>query len=85
MFGYAYGEILGFPGGSEIKNPPASAGDTSSIPGSGKSPGEGNGNPFQYPQLENPIPHGLLQEKKKKSIPPLDFAQRPNFALFSVH
>ena len=41
-----------------VKNPPASAGDTrdlSSIPGSGRSPGEGNGNPFQYSRLENPM------------------------------
>ena len=39
-----------------VKNPPASAGDirhVSSVPGSGQSPGEGNGNPFQYPCLEN--------------------------------
>ena len=49
---------LGFPGGSEVKNPPANAGDTSSIPGSGKSPGEGNDNPFQYPPLENPMDRG---------------------------
>ena len=41
-----------------VKNPPASAGDTrdlSSIPGSGRSPGEGNGNPLQYSRLENPM------------------------------
>ena len=38
----------GFPGGSMVKNPLASAGDTGSIPGSGRSPGEGNGNPLQY-------------------------------------
>ena len=38
----------GFPHGSDVKNPPANAGDTGSIPGSGRSPGEGNGNPFQY-------------------------------------
>jgi len=36
-----------------VKDPPANAGDTGSIPGSGKSPGEGNGNPFQYSCLEN--------------------------------
>ena len=40
--------ILGFPDGSAVKNPPANAGDTSSIPGSGRSPGEENGNPLQY-------------------------------------
>ena len=38
---------LGFPGGSVVKNPPANAGDMGSIPGSGRSPGEGNGNPLQ--------------------------------------
>ena len=36
----------GFPGGSVVKNPPADAGGTGSIPGSGRSPGEGNGNPL---------------------------------------
>ena len=46
----------GFPGGSVVKNPPANAGDVGSIPGSGRSPGEGNGNPLQYSCLENP--HG---------------------------
>ena len=40
-------EILGFPGGSVVKNPPANAGDTGSIPGSGRYPGEGHGNPLQ--------------------------------------
>ena len=39
---------LGFPGGSVIKNPPANAGDVGSIPGLGRSPGEGNGNPLQH-------------------------------------
>ena len=39
-----------------VKNPPAIAGDTGLIPGSGRSPGEGNGNPLQYSCLENP--HG---------------------------
>ena len=38
---------LGSPGGLVIKNPPASAGDTGSIPGSGRSPGGGNGSPLQ--------------------------------------
>ena len=43
--------VLGFPGGSVVKNPPANAGDTGSIPGLGRSPGEGNGNPLQYSSL----------------------------------
>ena len=41
--------------GSVVKNPPANAGDEGSIPGSGRSPGGGNGNPLQYSWLENPI------------------------------
>jgi len=36
---------MGFPDGSAVKTPPAKAGDTGLIPGSGRSPGEGNGNP----------------------------------------
>ena len=46
--------IEGFPGGTVVKNPPANAGDRGSIPGSGRSPGRGNGNPLQYSCLENP-------------------------------
>ena len=46
----------GFPGGAVVKNPPANTGDSrdaSWIPGSGRSPGIGNGNPIQYSSLEN--------------------------------
>jgi len=39
---------LGFPGGSVVKNLPANAGDTGSIPGFGRCPREGNGNPLQW-------------------------------------
>ena len=42
-------------GGSEVKVSASNAGDLGSIPGSGKSPGEGNGNPLQYSCLENPM------------------------------
>ena len=41
-----------------VKNPPASVGDTCSVPGSGRSPGEGHGDPFQYSFLENPMDRG---------------------------
>ena len=41
-----------------VKNPPANAGDTGSIPGSGRSLGEGNGNPLQYFCLANPMDKG---------------------------
>ena len=51
----------GFPGDSVIKNPPASAGDAGLIPGSGRSPGEGNGNPLQYSCLGNSIDRGAWQ------------------------
>ena len=61
---------MGFPGGTVVKNPPANAGDSGSIPGSGRSPGGGNGNPFQYSCLENPMngeawwtaAHGIAKE-----------------------
>ena len=52
---------MGFPGGSVVKNLPASAGDTGdmgSIPGSGRFPGRRNGNPLQYSCLENPKDRG---------------------------
>jgi len=45
--------VPGFPGGSVVKNLPANVGDMGSIPGSGRSPGEGNGNSLQYSCLEN--------------------------------
>ena len=51
----------GFPGGSVVKNPPAHAGDLGSIPGSGRSPGDGNGNPLQYSCLGNPMDRGARQ------------------------
>ena len=48
----------GFPGGSEVKACACSAGDLGSIPGWGRSPGEGNGNSLQYSCLENPMDGG---------------------------
>ena len=47
-----------FPGGSVVKNLPANAGDTGSILGLGRYPGEGNGNPLQYSCLRNPMDRG---------------------------
>ena len=72
--------MLGFPGDSVVKNPPANAGDMGSIPGLGRSPREGNGNPLQYSCLGNPMDrgarwatvHGVIkswkQKKRKKKI-----------------
>ena len=53
--------IVGFPGGSVVRHLPANAGDTGDadlIPGSRRSPGEGNGNPLQYSCLANPMDRG---------------------------
>ena len=49
---------VGLPVGSVVKNPLANAGDPGSIPGTGRSPGEGNGNPLQYSCLGNPMDRG---------------------------
>ena len=64
-----------FPGGSDSKASACSAGDLGSIPGSGRSPGEGNGNPLQYSCLENPTDgrgwwatiHGVAKSRKRLS------------------
>ena len=72
LAGSSHGEVRGllvsllrraliFPDGLVVKSPPASAGDTGDvglIPGSGRSPGEGNGDPLQYSCLENPTDRG---------------------------
>ena len=50
--------IIDFPGGSDGKASAYNAGDLGSIPGSGRSSGEGNGNPLQYSGLENPLDGG---------------------------
>ena len=55
---------LGFPGGSAGKESACNVGNMGSIPGSGRSPGEGNGYPFQYSSLENSmdcIVHGVAK------------------------
>ena len=49
---------MGFPGGLDSKASACNAGDPSSIPRSGRSPGEGNGNPLPHSCLENPIDGG---------------------------
>ena len=49
---------MGLPGVSVLENPPINAGDMSLIPGSGRSPRKGNGNPLQYSCLKNPMNRG---------------------------
>ena len=64
-----------FPGGSDGKASAYNAGDPGSVPGSGRSPGEGNGNPLQYPCLENPMDgeawedtvHGVAKSQTRRS------------------
>ena len=51
----------GFPGGSEVKASACNVGDLGSVPGSGRAPGEGNGNPLQYSCLENSMDRGAGQ------------------------
>ena len=60
----------GFPGGLVVKNPPANAEDAGLIPGSGGSPGGGNGNPFQFSCLGNPMNRGTdrLQSLGRKEL-----------------
>ena len=49
---------MGLPGGSEANESACNAGDLGAIPGSGRFPGEGNGNPLQYSYLENSMDRG---------------------------
>ena len=55
---YVATDDTGFPGASEVKASASNAGDPGLIPGSGRSSGEGNGNPLQYSCLENPMDWG---------------------------
>ena len=50
--------LVGFPSSSEVKASACNVGELGSIPGLGRSPGEGNGNPLQYSCLENPMDRG---------------------------
>ena len=89
------GPYWSFPGGTVVKNPPASAGDTEdagSVPGLGRSPGGGHGNPFQYSCLENPMDrertlvgwspwsHKVLWQTEQLNIHIYDLALQKEFA-----
>ena len=69
---------LGFHGGSVVKNLPASVGDMGLIPGLGRSPGEGNGNPLQYSCLENPMDRGAWWATVYRVAKELDMTQGLN-------
>ena len=70
--------MLHFPSDSVVKNPPAHAGDTGSIPGSGRFPGGGNGNPFQYSCLKNAMDRGAWQAASPWGHKELSTAEQPN-------
>ena len=53
--------MIGFPGGSDEKASACNAGDLGSVPGLGRSPGEGNGTPLHYSCLENPMDGGACR------------------------
>ena len=55
---------LGLTHGSAVKKPPASAGDVSLTPGSGRSPGGGHNNPLQFSCLEKPVNRGAFREDR---------------------
>ena len=66
VFGYVFNSLMdvsltSFPGGSEVKASACSEEDPGSVPGLGRSPGEGNGSPLQYSCLENPMDGGAWQ------------------------
>ena len=62
-------------GGSAVKNPPANAGDMGSVPGSGRSPGEGNGNTLQYSCLGHPTDRGAQRATVHGVTKNLDMTQ----------
>ena len=67
-----------FPGGSDSKESACGAGDQGSILGLGRSPGEGNGNPLQYPCLENPMDGGAWVSYSLRGHKESDMAERPH-------
>ena len=85
--------IPGFPRGAVVKNMPANAGGTGnmgSVPGLGKSPGEGNGNPLQYSCLENPMDreawwatvHGVSKSQIRLSLHAM---KKKEFTYHTIH
>ena len=72
--------VPGFPGGSDGKESACNVGDLSSIPGSGRSPGGGKGNPLQYCCLENPTDRGA-RRATVHGLTELDTTERPTLTL----
>ena len=75
-----------FPHGSAVKSPPAGAGDVDSIPGSGISPGEGNGNPLQFSCLGDPMDgQRRLVGSRPQNHKELDTAEQPGTHAWICH
>ena len=66
-------QVTSFPGGSAGKASAYNVGDPGSIPGVGRSPGEGNGNPLQYPCSENPMDREAWGRKESDTTERLHF------------
>ena len=66
---------MGFPGGSDGKDSACSAGDLGSIPGLGRSPGRGHGNPLQCSCLENPRGQRNLEGYSSRGCKELDMTE----------
>ena len=79
---------MGFIDGTVLKNPPANAGDVGSIPDLGRSLGEGNGNPFQYSCLENPMVRGTwwaIVHRVEKSLTDLVTEQQQQPTMWNMY
>ena len=74
---------MGFPGGSVSKEFTCNVGDLGSIPGLGRSPGEGNGNPLQYSGLENSMDRGAWQATVHGGLKQSDTTERLSLFILS--
>ena len=75
---------MGFPGGSKVKASACNVGDLGLIPGSGRSPGEGNSNPLQYSCLENPMDGGDWWATVHR-VAESDMTERLRFHFIDLH
>ena len=80
--GHTYGDWGSFPGGSDSEDPACNAGGPGSIPESGRSPGDGNGNPLQYSCLENPMHRGAWRATVQRVTKESDTTATDTFTLF---
>ena len=77
--------ILGFPGGSDVKESTCNAGDLCSTPALGRFPGEGNGNPLQYSDLENFMDRGAWQTTVRGATKSWTGLSKFHFHLICTH